>query len=582
MASLMWTSQLLARMRPVRAAALAALAATLLLAAVASAAGEDALSVSVSARPNAKVGDEYRAQVSIPNDGTTTVSAASVDVVSAPPLEDAEIVAPSGTTCSSTGDSAWTCELGDLAAGDRLVLTVKGRIAPGADAQVTSATLAAAEASDSTSVTPRADVSLTMASPELVELPTGDAATVVLLVTNSGPAAVDTTVVLLAPRDSWDLTSTSCAAADNHGATLRRVVCHIDALPAGETRSLDIAATTLAAGTGDVFAVAYPDGAVTGASRVYYSTVDSYLPNNGDSFGYTIADPVDKEETREGEGEGEGGTSNPDGAAGNGGNNGGSGSPGSSTSGTGEGGESSSDRPWHHTGPAFTTSLAGPATLTQGVEGAYTLTAYDTSIFGGGTLRVSLSIENGRFTGATDGCSSARKSVTCIFQLLPGDHHTATIMAVGLAPGDLVVTATPAEGKTGNGAVTTFVEAPATDLQFVTFSATPNDPKVGDTVTVTLSVKNAGTIGVGDSFVETTIPAGLDVPDTPYGPCVKTGDTIRCFLGKIAAGATKTISVDVKAETAGDFSGTGYVGSSVRDTDARNDARSLGMSVRPA
>ena len=107
------------------------------------------------------------------------------------------------------------------------------------------------------------------------------------------------------------------------------------------------------------------------------------------------------------------------------------------------------------------------------------------------------------------------------------------------------------------------------------------NPHVGEAVAITLTVANLGAVDVNDAFIDAPVPAGLALGDQSNGPCVVLGSTIHCSFGHIGAGQSLTQTLSVTASSVGTFSSTGTAGSSVTDTNASNDARSLSVTVAP-
>lgn len=125
------------------------------------------------------------------------------------------------------------------------------------------------------------------------------------------------------------------------------------------------------------------------------------------------------------------------------------------------------------------------------------------------------------------------------------------------------------------------VEPAKADLQLATFRASSSSVRMGESITVTLAVKNLGPSSASSVIVEAEIPSGLAIAVDEYGPCVKVGQKLRCSFGTIASGDTVTHDFTVSAPAPGTYTTTAAASASdaTQDPDASNDTRSLTVTV---
>ena len=80
----------------------------------------------------------------------------------------------------------------------------------------------------------------------------------------------------------------------------------------------------------------------------------------------------------------------------------------------------------------------------------------------------------------------------------------------------------------------------------VTKSASKTNVNSGDSLTFTLEASNIGNDTANNVVITDTIPTGLQITGTSGG-CSVSGQTVTCNVGDIAAGASKSVTIDVKA-----------------------------------
>jgi uncharacterized repeat protein (TIGR01451 family) len=107
----------------------------------------------------------------------------------------------------------------------------------------------------------------------------------------------------------------------------------------------------------------------------------------------------------------------------------------------------------------------------------------------------------------------------------------------------------------------------------LTKSDSPDAVTRGSNLTYTIQVQNNAAPATG-VIVTDTLPSQVDfVSATPSQgtPCLRTGDTVTCSLGAMAAGATATVTIVIQPKKTGTISNTAVVASTPPDTNAANN-----------
>lgn len=122
----------------------------------------------------------------------------------------------------------------------------------------------------------------------------------------------------------------------------------------------------------------------------------------------------------------------------------------------------------------------------------------------------------------------------------------------------------------------------STDLA-LTKTDSPDPVTAGSNLTYTIDVANT-TVGANDAnpvTVTDTLPAGVDfVSATPtQGTCDRTGNTVKCELGQVNAGATARVTIVVKTKKDGTLSNTAVVAAGSGDPNAANNSASATTTV---
>jgi uncharacterized repeat protein (TIGR01451 family) len=112
-------------------------------------------------------------------------------------------------------------------------------------------------------------------------------------------------------------------------------------------------------------------------------------------------------------------------------------------------------------------------------------------------------------------------------------------------------------------------------------SDSPDPVTQGSNLTYAIQVQNNAAPATG-VVVTDTLPARVDfVSATPSQgtPCVRSGDTVTCNLGAMAAGATATVTIVVQPKRTGTISNTAVVASTPPDTNAANNSDTESTTV---
>ena len=113
---------------------------------------------------------------------------------------------------------------------------------------------------------------------------------------------------------------------------------------------------------------------------------------------------------------------------------------------------------------------------------------------------------------------------------------------------------------------------PVADLS-VSVADSPDPVTVGEPLTYTVTVANAGPGASADTEVSATLPAGttLQGAEASQGSCAAEGREVRCALGVLDAGATAEVRLTTTASGPEELTFTASVRGNVRDEDPADD-----------
>lgn len=186
-------------------------------------------------------------------------------------------------------------------------------------------------------------------------------------------------------------------------------------------------------------------------------------------------------------------------------------------------------------------------------------------------------------------CQHSAGTVTCDFgALASGASATANIDVIPQVGGDLSNTAAVSSGSNDPNpddntvTITTSVDGSSTtsDLS-VTKVSDASEVLVGETVTYTITVSNAGPDDAEDVVVEDQLPTAVtfESVSTTQGSCGHSNRLVSCDLGTVANNGSATVTIEVTADEAGDLVNTAVVRSGSSDPDPDDDDDTTTMSV---
>jgi uncharacterized repeat protein (TIGR01451 family) len=128
--------------------------------------------------------------------------------------------------------------------------------------------------------------------------------------------------------------------------------------------------------------------------------------------------------------------------------------------------------------------------------------------------------------------------------------------------------------------------APPGDANLAITKTDSPDPVVqGNNVTYTITVTNNGPLAATNVVVTDNLPAPQDSDfvsaATTAGTCDRTGNTVTCNLGTLAANTSAIVTIVVKAKKSGTLSNTAVVASPEDNTPANNSATATTTVNKP-
>ena len=122
---------------------------------------------------------------------------------------------------------------------------------------------------------------------------------------------------------------------------------------------------------------------------------------------------------------------------------------------------------------------------------------------------------------------------------------------------------------------------PLADLS-VAVSDEPDPVLVGEDMTYTVAVDNAGPMSAPGTTLTQTLPAGVTfaAAETTQGSCSHAQDTVTCNLGVVPRGGHATVTVDVVPTQAGRLTSSATVSEARQDPNQANDSASQETTVQ--
>ena len=251
--------------------------------------------------------------------------------------------------------------------------------------------------------------------------------------------------------------------------------------------------------------------------------------------------------------------------------------------------------------PQFDLSIEKSTTATAGIPGqqlSYTMVVTNagpstaTSVQITDTLPAGVTFVSGA-VGSTSATVSGNQVTYAVGTLAPGTSATATltVMIGAGTTSSLVNTAvvSAASGETDTSDNTDTVTTPLTptvDLS-VTKTASASAPQIGDSLTYTIVVSNAGPSTATSVTATDTLPAGLTFVSgtSPSGGTVTAnGQVVTVPVGSIAAGGTSTFTIltTVGAAASGTLTNTVAVATPLTESTTANNSASAAVTVDAA
>jgi uncharacterized repeat protein (TIGR01451 family) len=229
-----------------------------------------------------------------------------------------------------------------------------------------------------------------------------------------------------------------------------------------------------------------------------------------------------------------------------------------------------------------------PATVPVGQSVTYTLTIANNGPLPATNTRLSDTLPPGltvsSATPSQGACSGAPALVCSLGTVQSGQSAAVTIVATATAAGTLANTASVAADQVdpnpSNNSATTGTSVTADADMAIAKAQSAAQVQVGNTVTYTLTARNNGPSLATDVEVSEAIPPGVAlVSASPgQGNCTGTGPVL-CQLGGMAANASASITVVVRATTPGPLANVATVRAAEDDPDLTNNGASTSASV---
>lgn len=238
----------------------------------------------------------------------------------------------------------------------------------------------------------------------------------------------------------------------------------------------------------------------------------------------------------------------------------------------------------------------GPDPVSINTDLTYTITVAN----GGANTASSVVLTDTVPSGATlqsvtpsQGTCSGTTTLTCnLGDIANGGTATVTIVVRPTQAGTATNTASVSSntpdptGANNQATSTTTVNAAggagSADLS-ITVNGNPNPIAVGNPVTYTLNVSNAGPDAATAVVASDTLPSGVTfVSATPsQGTCSQAAGVVSCGLGTVNSGATTTVTIIATATTPGPASNLAQVTSGVPDPNTSNNLTTTSITINP-
>ncbi len=219
--------------------------------------------------------------------------------------------------------------------------------------------------------------------------------------------------------------------------------------------------------------------------------------------------------------------------------------------------------------PSIEIEKTGPAELTQGTNGTYTITVRNTGESTLTDVRVTDQIPQGMgyVSSSLVGTQADNQVSWGLGSLSSGQQRTISLTLKGETAGTWTNSAsvTCDEGVTDTDSATTRVIAPSVEIE----KTGPAELTQGTNATYTITVRNTGESTLTDVRVTDQIPQGMSyVGSSLVG--TQADNQVSWGLGSLSSGQQRTISLTLRGETVGTWTNSASVtcDEGVTDTDS--------------
>jgi uncharacterized repeat protein (TIGR01451 family) len=243
------------------------------------------------------------------------------------------------------------------------------------------------------------------------------------------------------------------------------------------------------------------------------------------------------------------------------------------------------------------TNIASPSPAMQGQSLTYHLTVTNNGTGSGPSTTSGVTVVDNLPSGVTlvsatpsTGSCSGTTTINCQLGTFPGGASATIDIVVKLAPatvGTLTNTATVSAATSdpntsNNSATATATVVPTADLSIANTDS-PDPVHVGQNLTYTIKVANAGPSSATGVTVTDTLPkgAGLASATASQGSCTQSKQSVTCGLGTIPNGAAATVTIVVRPASRGTIVDTATVKGQQADPDTSNNSATATTTVLP-